>query len=74
MRIASVRMPARASRDEPVELRVVTSSSAPARVELRVLRDGVPIKKGMVNLAAGEDVLYLREVAPGRVFTATTWR
>jgi uncharacterized membrane protein len=64
VRIASVRMPARANRDEPVELRVVTSSSAPARVELRVLRDGEPIKKGTVDIAAGEDVLYLREVAP----------
>jgi Ca-activated chloride channel homolog len=68
VRIASVRMPARASRDEPVELRVVTSSSAPARVELRVLRDGEPIKKGIVDIAAGEDVIYLREVAPGSGF------
>ena len=68
VRIASVRMPARASRDEPVELRVVTSSSAPARVELRVLRDGEPIKKGIVDIAAGEDVIYLREIAPGSGF------
>ncbi len=64
VRIASVRMPARANRDEPVEIRIVTSSSAPARVELRVLRDGEPIKKGLLDIAAGEDVLYLREVAP----------
>jgi uncharacterized membrane protein len=68
VRIASVRMPARANRDEPVELRVVTSSSAPAKVELRVLRDGVPIRKGVVDIGAGEDVLYLREVAPGAGF------
>jgi uncharacterized membrane protein len=68
VRVSSVRMPARASRDEPVELRIVTSSSAPARVELRVLRDGEPIKKGVVDIAAGEDVLYLREVAPGAGF------
>jgi uncharacterized membrane protein len=68
VRIASVRMPARASRDETVELRVVTSSSAQAKVELRVLRDGEPIKKGIVDIAKGEDVLYLREVAPGSGF------
>ncbi|HEX6275190.1 MAG TPA: VWA domain-containing protein [Polyangiaceae bacterium] len=68
VRVVSVRMPTRASRDEPVELRVVTSSSAPARVELRVLRNGEPIKKGIVDIAAGEDVLYLREIAPGSGF------
>jgi Ca-activated chloride channel homolog len=64
VRVVSVRMPSRASEGEPVELRVVTSSPAAARAEVRVFRDGVPIRKGKVDLRAGEDVLHLREVAP----------
>jgi Ca-activated chloride channel family protein len=68
VRVAAVRMASRASEGEPLELRVVTSSSAPARVELRVLRDGVPIRSGEVSLGAGEDVLHLRELAPAPGF------
>jgi Ca-activated chloride channel family protein len=64
VRVVSVRMPPRASEGEPLELRIVTSSPAPARAEVRVLRDGQPIRKGKVDLRAGEDVLHLRELAP----------
>jgi uncharacterized membrane protein len=68
VRIAAVRMPPRASEGEPLELRVVTSSTAAARVEVRVLRDGEPIRSGEVSIAAGEDVLHLRELAPAPGF------
>jgi uncharacterized membrane protein len=68
VRVTAVRMPSRASEGEPLELRVVTASSSPARVEVRVLRDGVPIRSGKVDLAAGEDVLHLRELAPAPGF------
>jgi Ca-activated chloride channel homolog len=68
VRIASLRMAPRASEGEPLELRVVTASSAPARVEVRVLRDGEPIRSGEVSIGAGEDVLHLRELAPAPGF------
>jgi uncharacterized membrane protein len=68
VRIAALRMPPRASEGEPLELRVVTAASAPARVEVRVLRDGEPIRSGEVQIAAGEDVLHLRELAPAPGF------
>lgn len=68
VRIASLRMAPRASEGEPLELRVVTASSAPARVEVRVLRDGQPIRSGEVSIGAGEDVLHLRELAPAPGF------
>jgi uncharacterized membrane protein len=64
VRVVAVRMPPRASEGEPLELRVVTSSPAAARAEVRIFRDGVPIRKGKVELRPGEDVLHLREVAP----------
>jgi len=64
VRVVSVRMPSRASEGEPLELRVVTAAPAPASAEIRVLRDGVPIRKGTVELRGGEDVIHLREVAP----------
>jgi Ca-activated chloride channel family protein len=64
VRVVSVRMPPRASEGEPLELRVVTSSPTNARAEVRIFRDGKPIRKGKVELQAGEDVLHLREVAP----------
>jgi uncharacterized membrane protein len=68
VRVAALRMASRASEGEPLELRVVTSSSAPARVELRILRDGEPIRSGEVSIGAGEDVLHLRELAPAPGF------
>jgi uncharacterized membrane protein len=68
VRIAALRMPPRASEGEPLELRVVTQSSAAARVLVRVLRDGEPIRAGEVQINAGEDVLHLRELAPAPGF------
>jgi uncharacterized membrane protein len=64
VRVVAVRMPSRASEGEPLGLRVVTSAAKPAKVRLRVLRDGEPIREGEVEIAEGEDVVYLREMAP----------
>jgi uncharacterized membrane protein len=63
VRIASVRTAPRANAGEALDLRVVTESSSAATVELRILRDGQLIRKGEAKIAAGEDVLHLREVA-----------
>jgi Ca-activated chloride channel family protein len=63
VRVVSVRMPSRASEGEALDLRVVTSSSAGAEVEVRVYRDGALIRSGQARIAAGEDVLHLREQA-----------
>jgi uncharacterized membrane protein len=63
VRVTSLRTVPRANAGEALDLRVVTSSTAAAEVELRVLRDGELIRKGKAKIAAGEDVLHLREVA-----------
>lgn len=64
VRVVSARMPTRANEGEPLGLRVVTSANQAAKVRLRVLRDGEPIREGEVDIAEGEDVVYLREIAP----------
>ncbi|MES1175405.1 MAG: VWA domain-containing protein [Myxococcales bacterium] len=63
VRVASVRTAPRANAGEALDLRVVTDSTSAAQVELRVFRDGTLIRKGNAKIAAGEDVLHLREVA-----------
>lgn len=63
VRIASVRTAPRANAGEALDLRVVTESTSAAEVELRVFRDGQLIRKGPAKIAAGEDVIHLREVA-----------
>lgn len=65
VRIAALRMPPRASEGEVVEMRIVTSASAETPLELRIFRDGQLLRKGNAKVAAGEDVLRLRETAPG---------
>lgn len=64
VRVISVRVAPRAALGEALELKVVTQASADADVELRVYRDGELIRKGPARLSKGEDVVYLREVAP----------
>ncbi len=64
VRVVALRMPPRVDEKEPIDLRVVTSSSVEAEIELRVLRDGVAIKKATAKIQAGEDVLRIREIAP----------
>ena len=63
VRVASVRTAPRANAGEALDLRVVTESTSAADVEVRVFRDGTLIRKGNAKIAAGEDVLHLREVA-----------
>ncbi len=63
VRVASVRTVPRANAGEALDLRVVTDSTQAADVEVRVSRDGELIRKGNAKIAAGEDVLHLREVA-----------
>ena len=63
VRVASVRTAPRANAGEALDLRVVTDATSAADVELRVFRDGQLIRKGNAKIAAGEDVLHLREVA-----------
>jgi Ca-activated chloride channel family protein len=63
VRVVNVRAPTRADEGEPIDLRVVTSSSSPADIELRIKRDGELIHTGKAHVAAGEDVLRLRETA-----------
>ncbi|MCB9576819.1 MAG: VWA domain-containing protein [Polyangiaceae bacterium] len=65
VRLVAVRMPSRASEKETLEMRIVTSSTSPAPVEVRVYRDGELLRKGNAKVSAGEDVLRLREEAPG---------
>ncbi|MFO0660485.1 MAG: VWA domain-containing protein [Polyangiaceae bacterium] len=63
VRVVAVRMPARADEKEAMDIRVVTSSSAPAEIEMRLKRDGVLIRTRKEKIEAGEDVLRIREIA-----------
>jgi Ca-activated chloride channel family protein len=63
VRVVSVRAPARADRGEAFDLRVVTSSPSQADIEVRIKRDGQLIAKSPARIAAGEDVLRIREIA-----------
>lgn len=65
IRVVAFRAPARADQGEAIDLRLVTSSPAPAEIEIRLSRDGEPIAKATAKIAAGEDVLRIREKAPG---------
>ncbi len=63
VRVVTVRAPTRADEGEALDLRVVTSSATPTDVELRVKRDGELLHTSHAHIAAGEDVLRLRETA-----------
>ena len=65
VRVVSMRAPTRADEGESLDLRVVTSSSAGADVEVSVKRDGEVIARANAKIAAGEDVLRVKEIAPG---------
>jgi Ca-activated chloride channel homolog len=65
VRVVSLRMPGRANAGETLDMRLVTSSAAPADIKLRIKRDGVLFKEGTAKIEAGEDVLRLKEKAPG---------
>ncbi len=62
--VERVRLPRAATPGEPVELRVVTRASQETPARVRVLRDGQLLAEGETTLAAGTDVLRLRDAAP----------
>ncbi len=68
IRVVALRAPTRADEGEPIDLRLVTSSSSAAAIEIRLSRDGELIAKAGAKIAAGEDVLRIREKAPGPGF------
>jgi Ca-activated chloride channel family protein len=63
IRVVAVSAGGRVSEGEAIDLRIVTASAHDADVELRVYRDGQLVRQGDVSIAAGEDVVHLREVA-----------
>ena len=65
IRVVAVSAGGRASEGEAIDLRIVTSAAQDAEVEVRVYRDGELVRRGDVSIAAGEDVVHLREVAEG---------
>jgi uncharacterized membrane protein len=58
-----VQLPRTADPGQPVELRIVTRATHDAEVRVHVRRDGVPIAEGTTHVAAGDDVLTMRDVA-----------
>jgi uncharacterized membrane protein len=65
IRVVAVRMPSRANEGETLDMHLVTASSAPAEVEIRIKRDGKLIAKSNAKIEKGEDVLRIREKTPG---------
>jgi uncharacterized membrane protein len=65
IRVVALRAPSRADEGEALDLRLVTASPAPADIEIRLRRDGELIARATAKIAAGEDVLRIREKAPG---------
>jgi Ca-activated chloride channel homolog len=65
IRVVALRAPSRADEGEAMDLRLVTASGAPADIEVRLSRDGKLIARANAKIAAGEDVLRIREKAPG---------
>ena len=65
VRVVALRAPTRANEGEAMDLRLVTAAPAPAEIEIRLRRDGELIAKANAKVAAGEDVLRIREKAPG---------
>lgn len=65
VRVVALRAPTRADEGEPFDLRLVTSAPANADVEIRLFRDGQLSSQATAKIVAGEDVLRIREKAPG---------
>jgi uncharacterized membrane protein len=65
VRVVALRAPTRADEGEAMDLRLVTASPAAAEIEIRVRRDGELIAKATAKVSSGEDVLRIREKAPG---------
>ncbi len=63
VRVVALRAPPRADAGEAIDLRLVTHAPREVEVEIRVKKDGVLVSQGRARLAAGEDVLKIREKA-----------
>lgn len=63
VRVVALRAPPRADAGEAIDLRLVTQAPREVEVEIRVKKDGVLVSQGRARLAAGEDVLKIREKA-----------
>lgn len=62
--VERVRVPATARPGEPVEVRVITRATRETPVRVRVTRGGHVLAEGQTTIAAGDDVLVMRDVAP----------
>jgi uncharacterized membrane protein len=65
VRVVALRAPTRADEGEAMDLRLVTSAPTACEIEVRIKRDGVLHAKAKAAICAGEDVLRIREKAPG---------
>jgi uncharacterized membrane protein len=65
VRVVSVRVPSRAAEGEALDLRIVTQATQETEVQARIYRDGELVREGPTRVGQGEDVITLREVAPG---------
>jgi Ca-activated chloride channel homolog len=63
LRVNDVRAPSTVALDAPVEIRVVTEAPRAMEVEVRLYRNGELVRSGTTPVAAGEDVLWLRDRA-----------
>ncbi|MBI4706017.1 MAG: VWA domain-containing protein [Deltaproteobacteria bacterium] len=63
VRVVSLHMTPRAAEGETLALRLVVSAPAPTELEIRISRDGRLVRRVRAEVAAGEDVLHLREPA-----------
>ena len=61
VRVVAVRAPTHGDQGEAIDLRVVTSAPHETEVNLTVRRDGQIISRDKTTIAAGEDVLRIRE-------------
>ena len=65
VRVASLRVTPRAARGEALDLKLVTEASADSEIEVRVYRDGELVRRGPTRIRQGQDLVALREIAPG---------
>ena len=65
VRVIGVRMASRAHQGETLDLRVITGATQASEIELRVYRNGELLRKGRTEVGRGEDVVHLKEKAPG---------
>lgn len=65
LQLVALRMPARASERETIDLRVQTRARHRQRVRLAVRRDGREISQTETEVAAGDDLVALTDESPG---------